>query len=63
MKTAVKTMKIPLETAVACATINPAISLGIDAEYGSICPGKKAHIVLMDQELHVQKVIKDGELL
>ena len=56
-------MKIPLETAVACATINPAISLGIDAEYGSICPGKKAHIVLMDQELHVQKVIKDGELL
>ena len=25
--------------------------------------GKKAHIVLMDQELHVQKVIKDGELL
>ena len=63
MKTAVKTMKIPLETAVACATINPARSLGIDAEYGSICPGKKAHIVLMDQELHVQKVIKDGELL
>ena len=63
MKTAVKTMKIPLETAVACATINPAKSLGIDAEYGSICPGKKAHIVLMDQELHVQKVIKDGELL
>lgn len=31
MKTAVKTMNIPLETAVACATINPAKSLGIDA--------------------------------
>ena len=28
MKTAVKTMNIPLETAVACATINPAKSLG-----------------------------------
>lgn len=63
MKTAVKTMNIPLETAVACATINPARSLGIDAEYGSIIPGKKAHIVLMDPELNVQKVIKDGELL
>lgn len=63
MKTAVKTMNIPLETAVACATINPAKSLGIDAEYGSIRAGKKAHIVLMDQELNVQQVIKDGKLL
>ena len=63
MKTAVKTMNIPLETAVACATVNPAKSLGIDAEYGSIRAGKKAHIVLMDQELNVQQVIKDGELL
>lgn len=63
MKTAVKTVNIPLETAVACATINPAKSLGIDAEYGSIRAGKKAHIVLMDQELNVQQVIKDGELL
>ena len=63
MKTAVKTMNIPLETAVTCATINPAKSLGIDAEYGSIRAGKKAHIVLMDQELNVQQVIKDGELL
>lgn len=63
MKTAVKTMNILLETAVACATINPAKSLGIDAEYGSIRAGKKAHIVLMDQELNVQQVIKDGELL
>lgn len=63
MKTAVKTMNIPLETAVACATINPAKSLGIDAEYGSIRAGKKAHIVLMDQKLNVQQVIKDGELL
>ena len=63
MKTAVKTMNIPLETAVACATINPAKSLGIDAEYGSIRAGKKAHIVLVDQELNVQQVIKDGELL
>ena len=63
MKTAVKTMDIPLETAIACATINPAKSLGIDAEYGSIRPGKKAHIVLLDSELNVRQVIKDGELL
>lgn len=63
VKTVVKTMNIPLETAIACATINPARSLGIDAEYGSIASGKKAHIVLMDQELNVRQVTKDGELL
>ena len=63
VKTVVKTMNIPLETAIACATINPARSLGIDAEYGSIASGKKAHIVLMDQELNVRQVIKDGKLL
>ena len=36
MKTAVKKMGIPLETAVACATMNPAKSLGEYDKYGSI---------------------------
>ena len=42
MRTVVKKMEIPLETAVACATINPAKSLGIEDTYGSIAPGKKS---------------------
>lgn len=41
MKTVVKKMGIPLETAVACATENPARCLGISDEYGSISPGKR----------------------
>lgn len=60
MRTAVKQMGLPLETAVACATINPARSLGIEAQYGSIEAGKKAHVVLLDQELELVTVIKDG---
>ncbi len=43
MRTIVQKMDIPLETAVACATINPARSLTIDDEYGSLEKGKKSH--------------------
>ena len=53
-------MGIPLETAVACATKNPAISLGIYEERGSISIGKKADILLLDQNLTLKKVIKSG---
>ena len=60
MRTVVKKMDIPLETAVACATMNPAKSLGIYDQYGSIEAGKKADIVLLDSELELQAVIKDG---
>lgn len=60
MRTVVKEMQIPLETAVACATINPARSLGIDDQYGSIKAGKKADIVLLKENLDLQTVIKDG---
>ena len=60
MRTVVKEMQIPLETAIACATINPAKSLGIDDQYGSIKAGKKADIVLLKDNLDLQAVIKDG---
>lgn len=60
MKTAVKQMGIPLETAVACATMNPAKQIGEYENYGSITPGKKGNVVLLDEELNVRMVIKDG---
>lgn len=62
MRTAVKKMGIPLETAVACATMNPAKCLGEYDRYGSISKGKKANVVLLDQELDLQMVVKDGEI-
>lgn len=60
MRTAVKEMQLPLETAVACVTINPARQLGINKEYGSIEAGKKASVVLLDAELGLKAVVKDG---
>lgn len=63
MKTAVKDMAIPLETAVACATMNPAKRLGVYDRYGSITEGKKADLVLLNEKLDVKAVIKDGREL
>ncbi len=60
MRTAVKKMGIPLEIAVACATMNPAKALGEYKDYGSITPGKKADLVLLDSELNLKMVFKDG---
>lgn len=62
MRTVVKVMEIPLETAVACATANPARCLGVYDTYGSISEGKKADIVLLDEDLTLKMVIKDGQL-
>lgn len=60
MRTAVKKMGIPLEAAVACATMNPAKAIGEYENYGSITPGKKADVVLLDGELEIKGVIKGG---
>lgn len=57
----VNEMGIPLETAVRCAAVNPAKSIGIFDRYGSIAPGKAANLVLLDQELNVMTVILNGE--
>lgn len=60
MRTLVRDMKLPLETAVACATINPARCLGIEADYGSIAEGKIADMVLLDDALDIRMVVKRG---
>ncbi len=62
LHTAVLKMHIPLTDAVACATINPAKCLGVDDKYGSIETGKKADLILLDEELNLKTVIKNGEV-
>ena len=63
VRTVVKDMNIPLETAIGCATINPAKSLGVYDKYGSISVGKKADIVLLDRGLELKMVVKDGKIV
>ncbi|MBQ7775941.1 MAG: N-acetylglucosamine-6-phosphate deacetylase [Lachnospiraceae bacterium] len=54
---------IPLEEVVACVTVNPAKSLGIYERCGSVSVGKQADLVLLDEELKVQAVVKAGQVV
>lgn len=63
VRTVVKQMGVPLETAVACASMNPAKALGEYDKYGSITPGKKGNVVLLDKDLNLKMVVKDGRIL
>lgn len=63
MKRAVLEMGVPLESAVRAATLNPARSIGIDADYGSLDAGRIGNVVLVDDKLDILKVIRHGEVL
>ena len=50
-------MGVPEREAILAATANPARSIGIYNEVGSLTPGKRADIVLTDEELNIVKVL------
>ncbi len=51
---------IPLWECVNCASLNPATTLGIEKNKGSIEIGKDADIIITDSEFNVQKTIIGG---
>ena len=59
MVTAVQ-MGIPLHHAVKAAAVNPARAIGIYSRVGSLEPGKRANLVLLDRDLQVREVIFRG---
>ncbi len=63
MRHAVLDMGVPLASAVRAASLNPARSIGIDADYGSLEPGRWGNVVLADGQLNIQKVIRRGKVL
>ena len=63
LKFNVKEVGIPFETAVLCATENPAKAVGIWEKYGSIEEGKYADCVIVDKELNIRHVVKHGKLV
>ncbi len=65
MDQAVRTMHtaagVPLAEAVRMASLTPARILGIEKEVGSLEPGKRADLVVLDAELNVKQVYVGGE--
>ena len=56
-------MGIPKGSAIKAATINPAKSIGMDREVGSIEIGKRADILVTDNELNLETVIINGNIV
>lgn len=64
LRVAVQKMEIPLASAVKCAAVNSAKSVGIYDKYGSIAVGKTANMVLLkEDDLSTVKVILKGKSL
>ncbi|HEY8491619.1 MAG TPA: amidohydrolase family protein, partial [Dehalococcoidia bacterium] len=53
---------VPLHTAVAMATRNPAAALGLEGEVGSLAPGRIADLVVLDAELTVHLTVVGGRV-
>ena len=60
MKRAVLEMDVPLESAVRAASENPARSIGIDNDYGSLAAGRYGNVILADQALNIKAVYQKG---
>jgi N-acetylglucosamine-6-phosphate deacetylase len=54
---------VPLEVVVRMASLTPARIAGWDHEVGSISPGKRSDLVVLDRDLHVRRVYRDGRLI
>ena len=52
---------IPLEDALKAATINPARSVGLGDTVGSLTPGKRADVLVLDRALNVRHIVFGGQ--
>ena len=63
MRRAVLEMGVPLESALRAASENPARSIGVEADYGSLAPGRWGNVILADEKLEIRQVIQKGRVL
>lgn len=63
VKNVMKFLDLPLEEVVKYATINPARNLHVDDVMGSIKVGKRANLVVVDQDMNVHMTIRDGKVV
>jgi N-acetylglucosamine-6-phosphate deacetylase len=54
---------VPLAVVVRMASLTPARIAGWDHDLGSLAPGKRADLLVLDRELQVRQVYRDGQLL
>ena len=60
IKNLVNQVEVPLAQAIKMASTNPAKILGLDQDLGSLEPGRIADLILLDDNLEIQKVFLAG---
>jgi len=63
VRNAMKSVGLPLRTAIKMAAINPAVAISINKNKGSLKPGKDADIVIIDDEVNVYGTIVKGKVV
>ena len=63
LRISVRQMGIPLASAVRCAALNPVRALGLEADYGSLKPGKYANLVFLSEELDIIRICYRGKFI
>lgn len=63
VKNMIEKMSISIEKSIRMASLNPAQLLGLDKDRGSLTPGKRADIVVLDNNLNVVYTIKEGRII
>ena len=58
-----KSTELPLYEVVRMVTQNPARLIGLDNQIGSLEPGKKADIVIFDENIEIQATLVNGTML
>ena len=54
---------LPLKDAVRLATLNPAVAAGLDGEIGSLEPGKRADLIVIDENVDIYLAMVAGQVL
>jgi N-acetylglucosamine-6-phosphate deacetylase len=63
VRNVMKSVGIPLQTAIRMGTINPAVVANVDQWKGSLEPGKDADIVIIDDDVNVFMTLVKGKLV
>ncbi|MDF2591425.1 MAG: N-acetylglucosamine-6-phosphate deacetylase, partial [Clostridia bacterium] len=63
IKNLLENTDLSLQQVISTVTMNPAKLIGLDREIGSLKVGKKADIVIFDENIDVKTTIVDGKIM